>query len=514
MAFTISSLPENIKLVLGVELNTQVNIDIATKYKLTVGQLAKMSGVSLDVFCKNIPVSDLDAAIVKRVGVTAAVAKKIALEFLGRRLLVIDAEWFDGEVTKKIKQLGGDEKIYEKDVALLKVEIAKGKVELEKETKELARKKDEAKKEEEGEKEEPLAITNPEEEKQSAKIVFSSQIKDILSGSSVDVRQELNARMTILLLDDETEQFQHEILDVLQNNHELLTGEMSGKGEAGGESVSYIVSGEEKVEPTVGNWIKDYIRFAGADDVQSSIKKAQYFTESANIRQLKPQERKVVEACLDLYINLRNFYLNITREDMGEVHLFPISIDEQIAAERKERENADLTAKKADLAEEAEKEVDIAALYQDKPEDRAGIDQEKQLLIQKTRKESDRVADAMEEFMLRRKKYGTLACLEVLVETGALDDVLAKDIRFTNFLFGYFKRNEMKGEDVAFKKDPYQAKYVADFLKFVLLERLGLPSNEGARIAANLSNVFRSQGQNKYGQLAYLDLSDYSFKWN
>ena len=59
---------------------------------------------------------------------------------------------------------------------------------------------------------------------------------------------------------------------------------------------------------------------------------------------------------------------------------------------------------------------------------------------------------------------------------------------------GFFKRNNLQGEEIEFKKNPHQAKYVQYFLKFVYLERLGMAEAEGARLAANISNVFMQKG--------------------
>ena len=90
---------------------------------------------------------------------------------------------------------------------------------------------------------------------------------------------------------------------------------------------------------------------------------------------------------------------------------------------------------------------------------------------------------------------------------------MAKDARFSSLLNGYFKRNNLQSEQEAFKLDPYQAKYIQHFLKYVFLERIGLSETDGARFAVKLSNIFRSKGASQYAQLAYLDLEDNKFKW-
>jgi len=92
--------------------------------------------------------------------------------------------------------------------------------------------------------------------------------------------------------------------------------------------------------------------------------------------------------------------------------------------------------------------------------------------------------------------------------------VLANDQRYRSYLTGYFKRNNLAAEAAEFARDPHNAKFLKHFLRFVFLERLGMAESEGARLAANLSNVFLANGSFEYGELAYLDLNDRTFKWD
>ncbi|MFH0987767.1 MAG: hypothetical protein V1763_00135 [Parcubacteria group bacterium] len=478
-------MPIEVKLVWQSDRGGDIQEEIATK--LGIGnQVALVTILVNDLYFKRVPIADIEKEVKARFELPAEKVKPLAIEILGRRCLIIDNEWFGGEVARKIAELGGDSQSFAESVKAFQdaVDAENAPTEEELASQQL-----------------PLAITDPEKEKQSAKTVFNSQIKEILSGANADVKMELNSRLFLLLATDTTQQFQHDLVDVLQSNNETLTP-------------GTIILHEDKVDATVSNWLKDYIHFAGADAVGSSIKKAQYFTEGSNIKKLSALEKSLVQDLIDLYANLRNFYLNVTRIEHEEVQIFPLTEAELFDYLKKERASSSAEASEdKDTTVDNARPVDIASLYADKPADRVAIDKEKQNLIAKTRKEYNKVADSLDEYLLNRKKIGSLACLEILAETGSLDNVLENDSRFRKMMLNYFKRNNLTQEAETFKKDPFQSQFVEYFLKSILLERLGLPEREGARIASRLSNIFRDHGQPRYGRLAYLDMKDNSFKW-
>lgn len=493
-------LPEKVSEALYADFGSEANVQIGQEFDLGVGQLMKLTKLIGNVYRKEVLLKSLESNIEKEVGVKPEQAKKIAIQVCGKRLLIVDKEWFNGEVAQKISQLGGNPADYDEFVAQYQKAIIDEKQQ--KRTAELKEKEEGAGDDYIGKKfeEVPSVIKDPEAEKKSAKNGFSSYIKGVLQSNDFELKIELNVRLITLMLNDESQQFQRELLETLYNNQELLTAaKIDLKG--------------EKADPTIGNWLKDYIHFAGVEEVVSTIKKAQYFTNSTNIKILSAEEKSLLDKLLDFYINLKNFYFNVRKYDLEEVAIFPFSPEEQEAF-LKTLEREPVVAGNEAPQLETQKMMSIEELYGGKLEDQKMISEEKQKIVSQTRKEFNKVADLLEDYLLRRKRYGTIACLEILAETGALDNLIAKDARFKELLFGYFKRNNLQTEQTKFTADPYQAKYVQAFLKFVFLERLGLPENEGARVAANLSSVFRSKGNEKYAMLAYLDLSDNKFKWS
>ncbi|MFH0779902.1 MAG: hypothetical protein V1928_03540 [Parcubacteria group bacterium] len=485
-------MPPLIDLMLRANESSLINLDIAAQNKLTGKQLSSMTGIIGRVCEKEAKPANLSVLLKNELAVSPAVAKKIALEILTRRLLAADEIWFDGEIKKAIKELGANHTDYaETAKKYFDALVNERALEIDAE--------DARKKEAEAEPKEkiPLAITDPEEEKRSAKNVFGQFLRSLLALSDYELKLELNARLGLLLIQDNGELFQKELLDVMRQNKEKLT-------------TAPIIHNNEESDPTIGNWLRDYIRYAGAEDVENTIKKAQYFTDSENAKKLDPKEKRRVDRLLDLYVNLEKFFINSTRQELEDILIFPLSPKE----ERAYQESLSEQKKEKSGDKENINEADIAKLYEDDPEDRRLISEETTKIINATRKDYLKVADIFEDYLLRRKKHGIIACLDILAEVGALDNVLAKDKRFQNLLIGYFKRNNLPGEEKQFLADPYQEKYIEYFLKYVFLERLGLAEGEGGRQAVKLSDIFRSIGLDKYSKLAYFDLKDNKFKWH
>jgi hypothetical protein len=498
------ALPEKVQDLMYADFGSDQNLAMANELDLEIGQITNLTRTIGDVIRKQVSLDSLKPELTKRLKISDKEAAQLEIQILAKRLLILDDIWFKGEISSRMTALGDDpakykdylveyKKAAEKEIAdeeleLLREETSEGAEEyIEKQLEEV-----------------PLAISDPAAELKGFKDVFTQYIYHLLTVEKYDLKIEMNIRLMTLLLGDEDEKYLNDLIRILYQNKENLTK-------------NKIIIGKEKLDPTIANWLKDYIRFIGEDEVVSTVKKAQYFSNSKNIKSLTEEERVWVDKLLDLYVNLKNFYFNVRKLDLSEVEIFPYSEAEEqafltrIDEEMKKRGITEI-GEGVDIPGE-EGEQDIAALFAGNPQENAATDSLKQEIVTKTRKEYDKVADEFENYILSRKRHGIIACLEILVETGALDNLLAKDVRFSNLLFGYFKRNNQQGEEVNFKKDPYQAKYIQAFLKFLLLERLGLPNNEAARLATKMSNLFRSKGATAYAELAYLDIEDKKFKW-
>jgi len=495
-------IPDEINGLRNCEFAGNLSIEIIRKYSFTMKQLSDMTDLIRDIYYKRVAIDDLE----KQVSVIFSLDSKQSLELTKeiciRRLLVVDKEWFEGMVSQKLLKIG----INPADYAAFISEYHRAYEEEKRVESEMEKIRQEEEHAEEAEdyinkrlEEAPLVVTNPEEEKEAAKQGFEKYLVPTLLADDFGLKIDLNVRIITLFIQDESHEFQRQLLDVLYQNPENIT-------------TNPILIKTEKVDPSVGNWLKDYVAFVGIDEVVSTIKKAQFFTQSENVKALSSEDREKLEKLLDLYINIKNFYENVSKYDLDEVSIFPFTAKEQedFLAELQQTAGA-IKEEGATPAQEGKKSIE--ELLQEKVVEEKKVAVEKDVIAQKTRKEFDKVADIFEDVLLRRQRYQIIACLEILAETGALANLLAKDARFNSLLFGYFKRNNLQSEEVAFKQDPYQARQIQHFMKFIFMERLGLSETDAARWVVKLSNIFRTKGALSYAQLAYLDLSDHKFKW-
>lgn len=511
-----SGLSEELAFYLKSPIAAEINAGIAAEHELTVGQLARMTELISSVYDKKMPPANLPEALKNSLEIEQKKAQKIAKEIAGKRLLVVDELAFGGQIAKLLQDWGGQGTDYEKLIEEYKdqVERDKQKAEDEKLNQEyeqmMVEKQEQAEEavEDVGEKLTDALLSNPEKEKKQLKDSMKSDLLYLLTTDDYKLKAELNYRIAFLVAADDEGKFVRDLTDELYKNKEILTE-------------TKVQMKDEKLPGTIGNWLKDYVAYVGLEETVSSIKKAQYFTEAPNAKKLKQEEKNKLDNLLDFFVNLQKVYTNISKYDLSEVQILPISeaerakfIAEIEQAEQKKITKTSKVKKTTDQAQEDKQEIDIGAMYEGDPDERLAIDKHKKDLITETRKEYHKIADKLEDYLLRRKRVPILASLELLAEIGALDNLLANDQRYQDFLFGYLKRNNMSKLQDEFKANPYQSRFLKFFLRFVLEERLGIREEEAARIAAKLSMIFQEKGAEEYGEMAYLDLAEGKFKWS
>ena len=473
------------------------NLAVAQKYKLSIGELSGLAFVVAQAFGRKFELTDLEFKLAETLKIQPDVAREMARDVLGHCLLTADELWFEGEVKTTIVSYGGNPD----DYAAVQEEFKRKLAAEEAADEAVARDAIETDLMEKKIAQTPFVISNPEEEKASMEKILGVNLKDTLHYADYELKTDLNARLVYLLLRDENGEFQQRLLEALYKNNEPLTEKMLRiKGEL--------------LDPSIGNWLKDYVNFVGVEDVVSTIKKAQYYVNAENVKALSSDEKVLLDKLLDVYISLKNFNFNIRKYSVEELFVFPFSREEaedyQQKAEIERREKEAAAVGKLDTVQTP---ADIRVQFLGREQDRLLVAAEKDKIIEATRKEYDRVADLFENYLVERQRIGIIACLEILAEIGALDTIIADDERFRRLLFGYFDRNNLREEKEEYYKNQRQPRIIKHFLRYVFLERLGLPEAEGARLALTMSNIFRAKGEMKYAQLAYFDLASNNFKW-
>ncbi|TSC55588.1 MAG: hypothetical protein G01um101418_833 [Parcubacteria group bacterium Gr01-1014_18] len=137
-----------------------------------------------------------------------------------------------------------------------------------------------------------LTITDFEAEKKDLQIVFSTHLLDLLQTSDDVLKFLANIRLIQILSHYPLSELNNFITIISQNSERVTTNRIRLEG--------------KEVEPTVANWIADFIKTMGLERL-TSLKRAQYMGTSANAIKLTPEEKEKVNTVLEFYRLLRGF---------------------------------------------------------------------------------------------------------------------------------------------------------------------------------------------------------------
>lgn len=129
---------------------------------------------------------------------------------------------------------------------------------------------------------------------------------------NVFIRNALNFKIFDLLERDFN--FKMELERALYDNQELLTTEK-------------IKISQRLVEPSVGNWLKDFIHKKGNENFDTVVL-SDYLANSENAKNLNMVERVRLAEVLLLYKNLRFFEIEVKNKPIDDWRIFPVSLNE------------------------------------------------------------------------------------------------------------------------------------------------------------------------------------------
>ena len=107
----------------------------------------------------------------------------------------------------------------------------------------------------------------------------------------------------------------------------------------------------------------------------------------------------------------------------------------------------------------------------------------------------------------------TIAILRILAQNKELENFLKDDAKLNKFLSAVWEKQFGKDFVSQFQKQPDQIKFVKQFLRYVLEERLGMTASDAARVGLQIGNIFVSSGKKGYNKMAYFDVASKGFKW-
>lgn len=151
----------------------------------------------------------------------------------------------------------------------------------------------------------------PAQEKDELRKIFSENLVSEMSENFI-IKNALNQRMFNIL--DEDINFKRDLERLIYENKEHLTEKL-------------ILLYEKPIEPTVGNWLKDFIQKKGADNF-NAVSLSDYMTNSQNTKNLSAEEKQKVIDLLNLYRNLKFFPENVAGKPMEDWQIIPFDPDE------------------------------------------------------------------------------------------------------------------------------------------------------------------------------------------
>lgn len=143
--------------------------------------------------------------------------------------------------------------------------------------------------------------------------------------------------------------FKRELERLLYDNNEMITAN------------NIVVSGQT-VAPTIANWLRDFINTAGSANFNSVVF-SNYLVNSANTKNLTPEERSILADLISVYKNLKFFEEEVEGRGIDDWRILPFSVSElkQVGKTSKTKEISKKSDKKS--AEEIlEKEVTVNSL--------------------------------------------------------------------------------------------------------------------------------------------------------
>lgn len=302
----LSQLPAEVELYFSSSLSGRILDSLSEKYTLSRDSL---DDLLQDLFIGNLNFSLLDKFSEDNI-TSVKPRREFTREFLGRIFLPL-AQFLKLNIVQEIELRGGTTEEYQPAVFALGELIEEENM---READELVSRYD--------------SEIDYKEEAIVAVDLISNNLVDILKSTDNEANVNLNRSFIRLLHKDPS--FKNKASSSLLENEELIT------------SKSISLEGKN-VQPTISNWLKDFIVENGSA-MYNSVVLSRYIASSANPKNLSPEEKKLVNRLLKLYKNLLFFPDSLANIPPEDWEIIPID-REAIASSKKKQ--SELEAKQA-----------------------------------------------------------------------------------------------------------------------------------------------------------------------
>jgi hypothetical protein len=345
--------------------------------------------------------------------------------------------------------------------------------------------------------------------------LFTEHFKEALETSDYDAWTKLDAKLVGMLIYEDRDALKRNIADALMKNQQQITDKE-------------IIFAENKVSPTVANWMKDYVRFMGTGQLDK-LKQAEYFSDNKNMAALDVPIKEKMMKLFNFYERIR--LSSLTLEGVEETIPVPEGEWEEkegvIRNGRFEPDDPKFVKEYYDslyaiFPERKAEELLIKekAVLELTPEEEKTAAAEEETLTKKTSGTATKIYDELYQNLVPPQPgkapdaIMVRAALRILAKTGGIVDLFEKEKRFNEFLISYLKEKGRTREMGDFKVYPKAPQYLGIFLQHVLRDILKMNEAVSARFGMQLINLLKKAGGDaKYGRLVYFDEVKETFGW-
>lgn len=309
-----------------------------------------------------------------------------------------------------------------------------------------------------------------------------------------------------------------QVNDALLKNQEILTSQ---------PLTVRSPSGVEQRDPTIQNWLKDYVSNVGAGD--AALNRQDYLFHSDNASKLSENEKNWLIDIILVYENCRlrsddfpGFENDIAyRDEDGQFAVLREGkVEKPTQAEmqtlEKELNAARELLRKSGvpvempLTEEDKKAVSKELLLGSESERQAVAQEEQNLLAAKVS-----LRDALYQFMTEKNVNGAQAALRLLASDGALPLLLTQDERFSQVVATEIGNRFSESIKVGFSASRRDPVYLSLLLQSLYHDRLGLKSSTSARFGLQVAaRANKKQPDPGLASMIYVDLGTDQLKWS
>jgi hypothetical protein len=131
--------------------------------------------------------------------------------------------------------------------------------------------------------------------------------------------------------------------------------------------------------------------------------------------------------------------------------------------------------------------------------------------FQQQRIDTGLLLNQLHQALLQRNTVVGLASLKVLADRAQVN-LLLNDRRLVQLLMAKYRQVGNKDAETSLAKDSITPVHLRNLMKHLLVERLRLSENDGARVASDLIGVAREKGE-RVEYVSYLDEADEKYYW-